>query len=106
MIVRLIERDAGPLPRGKEPEPARRAPVRTAGGSAIGRTLPSSRPVAAPTPYRRPGDENDLPLTSIASLLPSSSDNQPARTAISTLTDRETSRFDRIQTAHPARYTI
>ena len=39
------------------------------------------------------------PLTSIASLLPSSSDNQPARTAISTLTDRGTSRFDRVQTA-------
>jgi DNA-binding HxlR family transcriptional regulator len=35
-------------------------------GSAIGRaperTLASSRAVAPPTPYRRPGDENDLPL--------------------------------------------
>jgi hypothetical protein len=62
MIVQLTERDAGLLPRGQEPDPARRAPVGAAGGAAIGRTLASSRAVAAPTPYRRPGDENDLPL--------------------------------------------
>jgi hypothetical protein len=106
MIVRLTERDAGPLPgSGTGTRPT--GPVRAAGGSAIGRTLASSRAVAAPTPYRRSGDENDLLLdVHSVSPPPSSSDNQPARTAISTLTDRGASRFDRIQTAHPARYTI
>ena len=78
MTVRLTERDAGPLPRGKEPEPARRAPVRAAGGSAIGRTLASSRAVAAPTPDRRLGDENDLPLD-VHSVSPPLIVRQPTR---------------------------
>src|ERR1700733_1726332 len=78
MIVRLTERDAGPLPRGRHRNAARRAPVRAAGGSAVGRTLASSRAVAAPTPYRRPGDENDLPLD-VHSVSPPLIVRQPTR---------------------------
>ena len=63
---------------GQEPEPARRAPVRAAGGSAIGRTLASSRAVAAPTPDRRLGDENDLPLD-VHSVSPPLIVRQPSR---------------------------
>ena len=78
MIVQLTERDAGLLPRGQEPDPARRAPVGAAGGAAIGRTLASSRAVAAPTPYRRPGDENDLSLD-VHSVSPPLIVRQPTR---------------------------
>src|ERR1700733_1726334 len=106
MIVRLTERDAGPLPRvrNRNPPDGSRYP-QPAGRRSDGRS-----PAAGPSPRRHltdaPVTRTTYPLTSIASLLPSSSDNQPARTAIPTLTDRGRSRFDRVQTARPARYTI
>jgi hypothetical protein len=106
MIVRLTERDAGPLPRVRNRNP----PDEPRYAQPAGRRSDGRSPAAGPLPRRRirdaPVTRTSYPLTSIASLLPSLSDNQPARTAISTLTDRGTSRFDRIQTAHPARYTI
>jgi hypothetical protein len=110
MIVRLTERDAGPLPRGLEPERARRAPVRAAGESALGRaperTLASSRAVAAPTPYRRPGDENDLPLD-VHSVSPPLIVRQPTRPYRNIHADRSGDEPIRQGSdARPARYTI
>ena len=99
MIVRLTERDAGPLPRVRNRNPPDGTRYAQPGGSAIGRTLARSRAVATPTPYRRPGDENDLPLD-VHSVSPPLIVRQPTRPNRNIHADRRgTSRFDRVQTA-------
>ena len=78
MIVRLTERDAGPLPRVRNrnpPDGPRYA--QPAGRRSDGRS-PAAGAAAAPTPYRRPGDENDLPLD-VHSVSPPLIVRQPTR---------------------------
>src|ERR1700735_232515 len=93
MIVRLTERDAGPLRRVRNRNP----PDGPRCDRPAGRRSDGRSPAAGSSPRRHlidaPVTRTTYSLTSIASLLPSSSDNQPARTAISTLTDRGVARL-------------